>query len=193
MNEVLSWLLIPYEALHYLWTTAVFGIGTALSWLHDGIATTLSWLRIPYDALWALSYFWLRAVFGIATGLLIARKIVGLSVCVLGNAALYFCADWNPDPSLNLMGVAHLVDFGVVACRPNFALGYSDFWLSVCRRSCLGLVAAHHRAASHHPGMVAWIGLVVTAAAPVIFSLHFLLDDRLALLLDDWRFRRSLR
>lgn len=154
MNEVLSWLLIPYEALHYLWTTAVFGIGTALSWLHDGIATTLSWLRIPYDALWVLPYSWLRAVFGIATGLLITRKFVGLSVCVVGNAALYFCAGWNPDPSLNLMGVAHLVDFGVVACRPNFALGYSDFWLSVCRRSCLGLVAAHHRAASHHPGMV---------------------------------------
>jgi hypothetical protein len=40
---------------------------------------------------------------------------------------------------------------------------------------------------------VAWIGLVVAAAALVIFGLHLLLDDRLALLLDDWRFRRSSR
>jgi hypothetical protein len=40
---------------------------------------------------------------------------------------------------------------------------------------------------------VAWIGLVIAAAALAILGLHLLLDDRLALLLDDWRFRRSLR
>jgi hypothetical protein len=96
MNQILSWLLIPCEALQYLWTTVVFCIGAALSWLHEalqylwttvvfGIATALSWLRIPYDALGTF-LFLAGAVFGIATGLLITRKTVGLSVCVLSNA-----------------------------------------------------------------------------------------------------------
>ena len=91
MDQVLFWLLMPCEALQYIWTAVVFGITTALTWL-----------LIPYDALRALPYFWPRAVFGIATGLLIPRKLVGLSVCVLGNAALYFCAGWNHGPSLPL-------------------------------------------------------------------------------------------
>lgn len=226
MDQVLSWLLIPYETLQYLWTTVVFGIGTALSWLHearqylwtavvfgtgtvlswlhDGIATTLSWLRIPYDALWALSYFWLRAVFGIATGLLIARKIVGLSVCVLGNVALYFCAGWNHDPSLNLMillawsifawwFVGRILRWGTRTFGFQFAAGVAALALGLW----LLIIVLPHIALGWFVVWfvvrVAWIGLMVTAAALVILGLHLLLDDRLAQLLDDWRFRRSLR
>ena len=226
MDQVLSWLLIPYEALHYLWAMAVFGIGTALSclhealqyirtavvfgigtvlsWLHDGIAIMLSWLRIPYDALWDLSYFWLRAVFGLATGLLISRKIVGLSVCVLGNAALYFCAGWNHDPSLKLMVlltwsifawwlVGRILRWGTLTFGFQFAAGVAALALGLW----LLTIALPHIALGWFVVWfvvrVAWIGLMVTAAAFVILGLHLLLDDRLAQLLDDWRFRRSLR
>ena len=215
MNQILSWLLIPCEALQYLWTTVVFCIGAALSWLHEalqylwttgvfGIATALSWLRIPYDALWELSYFWLRAVFGIATGLLITRKTVGLSVCVLGNAALYFCAGWNHDPSLNLMVlliwsifawwlVGRILRWGTLTFGFQFAAGVAALALGLW----LFTIALPHIALGWFVVWfvvrVAWIGLVVAAAALVIFGLHLLLDDRLALLLDDWRFRRSSR
>ena len=226
MDQVLSWLLIPYEALQYLWTTVAFGIGAALSWLHEalqsiwsavafctctalswlhvGIVTGLSWLRMPYDWLWALPYFWLRAVFGIATGLLISRKTVGLSVCVLGNAALYYCAGWNHDPSLNLMVlltwsifawwlVGRTLRWGTLTFGFQFAAGVAALFLGLW----LLTIALPHIALGWFVVWfvvrVAWIGLMVTAAALVILGLHFLLDDRLARLLDDWRFRRSLR
>jgi hypothetical protein len=226
MDQVLSWLLIPYEALQYLWTTVVFGIGTALSWLHetlqflwtavvfgtgtvlswlyDAIAAALSWLRIPYDALAALPYFWLRAALGIAAGLFIRRAIVGLSVCVLGNAALYYCAGWNHDPSLNLMVlltwsifawwlVGRILRWGTLTFGFQFAAGVAALSLGLW----LLTIALPHIALGWFVVWfvvrVAWIGLMVTAAALVILGLHFLLDDRLARLLDDWRFRRSLR
>lgn len=226
MDQVLSWLLISYEALQYLWTTvvfgiatarswlhealqyvwttAVFGIGAALSWLHYCIATTLSWLRIPYDALWVLPYFWLRALFGLATGLFITRNIVGLSVCVLGNAALYFCAGRYPDPSLNLMVVltwsilawwlvGRILRWGTLTFGFQFVAGVAALALGLW----LLTIALPHIALGWFVVWfvvrAAWIGLVVTAAALVIFGLHLLLDGRLALLFDDWRFRRSLR
>lgn len=214
MNEILSWLIIPCEVLHYLWTTVVFCIGAALSWLHEalqylwttgvfGIATALSWLRIPYDALWDLSYSWLRAVFGIATGLLIPRKTVGLSVCVLGNAALFFCAGSN-DPSLDLMVlltwsilawwlVGRILRRGTLTFGFQFAAGVAALAVGLW----LLAIALPHIALGWFVVWfivrVAWIGLVIAAAALAILGLHLLLDDRLALLLDDWRFRRSLR
>ena len=68
----------------------------------------LFWLFLPYDALVMLPYFWVKVIFGIATGLLIPRKIVGLLVCALGNAALFY-ASTKHDASLPLTLMAVLM------------------------------------------------------------------------------------
>jgi hypothetical protein len=199
MGTALSWL---HEVLQHLRTAVGFGTDTVLSWLHDRMATALSWLRAPYAALWDLPYFRLRAVFGIASGLLMTRKIVGLSVCVLGHAGLYFCAGWYHDPSLLMVLLTWSIlawclglslRWGILTFGFQFAAGAAALALGLW----LLTIAVPHIALGWFVVWfvvrVAWIGLVLTAAALVIFGLHFLLDDRLALLLDDWRFRRSLR
>lgn len=213
LDQALYWLSIPCAVLHYVWATLVFGIGGVLSWLHEalrdvwttvafGAAAVHAWLRIPYDALWALPYFWLRAIFGVATGLLIRRTLVGLSACVLGNAALYVCAGWSLDPGLppNLVVlliwsifafwfVGRILRRGILVFGFHFAAGVAaiaiGLWLLV--------IALPHIPIAWFLVRLAWIGLAVVGGAAAIVGLHLLWEDRLSLLLDDWRFRRNSR
>ena len=128
----------------------------------------LFWLFMPYDALIFPPHFWLKAIFGIATGLLIPRKMVGLLICALGNAALYIYLSWKHGPNLpaDLIALAVWSIFAfvgscVVGCRPDLALGYSEdcagSWrtsASRCRRVDRRRSVAAGRGASHRACVV---------------------------------------
>ena len=90
----------------------------------------LFWLFMPYDALIFPPHFWLKAIFGIATGLLIPRKMVGLLICALGNAALYIYLSWKHGPNLpaDLIALAVWSIFAFVGVCGGLSAG-----------SCVGL------------------------------------------------------
>jgi hypothetical protein len=171
----------------------------------------LFWLFMPYDALIFLPHFWLKAIFGIATGLLIPRKIVGLLICAVGNAALYVYLSWKHGPNLpsDLIALAVWSIFAFVGVV-WWVVGRILRW--AIRRIAripggLQLVAAGvmlviglwllgvtpHIALVWFIARIAGAGLVMVGVAFAIVGFHLLWEDGLALVLDDWRFRRSLR
>jgi hypothetical protein len=105
LDQVLYWLLLPFHVLHYLWTTVVFCISTALSWLHEvlvyfwtmvvfGVAVALSWLLIPLQVLCALPYLWLRAVFGVSIGLFFPGRPSGCWFACWGTSYCSLTRVW---------------------------------------------------------------------------------------------------
>jgi hypothetical protein len=221
LDEVLYWLRLPFEVLHYLWTTVVFCISTALWWLHEvlvyfwtmvvfGVAVALSCLLIPLQALCALPYLWLRAIFGVSIGLFFTRKTIGLLVCMLGNVLLftYAALRYGP-PKMEVLLLSWSIFAFWFAGRilrwiflrvpggPPLVIGGA---MIVVGLSLLD-VALHHTAlvvALHHNALV-WVvriaGIVLAAAGGIlaIVGLQAFWEDRIALLLDNRRFRRSLR
>lgn len=171
----------------------------------------LFWLFMSYDALIFLPHFWLKAIFGIATGLLIPRKMVGLLICALGNAALYIYLSWKHGPNLpaDLIALAVWSIFAFVGVV-WWVVGRILRW--AIRRIArvpggLQLVAAGvlivvglwllgvapHTALVWFIARIAGAGLVAAGVAFAIVGFHLLWEDGLALVLDDWRFWRSLR
>jgi len=213
LDQILSWLLLPFVALADLWTTVVSGIYSGLSWLREalhyfwtiavfGIAVILSWLFVPYHALGALPYLWLRAIFGISIGLLVTAKTIGLLWCVLGNVVLFTYAGlrYGP-PEIPIV----LLSWSIFAF---WFAGWILRWIITRVPGGLPLVVAGAMilvgmslldVALHHTALVWWIvritGIVLAVAGGIlaILGLHALWEERIALLLDDWRFRRSLR
>jgi len=213
LDQVLYWLLLPFELLHSLLTTVVFCIRTALSWLHEmlhyfwtivvfGIAVAFSKLLIPFYALCDLPYLWLRAIFGVSIGLFVARKTVGLLVCVLGNAALFALVSWISGPPENLIvllswsifafwlagRILRWIFLRVPGGRPLVVAGA----MIVVGLSLLE-VALHHNALVWWVVRIAGIGLAAAGGILATFGLQALWEERIALWVDDWRFRRSLR
>ena len=213
LDEVLYWLRLPFEVLHYLWTTVVFCISTALWWLHEvlvyfwtmvvfGVAVGLSCLLIPLQALCALPYLWLRAIFGVSIGLFFTRKTIGLLVCMLGNVLLftYAALRYGP-PKMEVLLLSWSIFafwfagwilrwiFLRVPGGPPLVIGGA---MIVVGLSLLD-VALHHTALVWWVVRIAGIGLAATGGILAIVGLQALWEERIALLLDDWRFRRSLR
>ena len=213
LDQVLYWLLLPFGWLQGFWTTVVSGICSALSWLYEalhdlwtmgvfGVAVVRSWLLIPYHALGAIPYLWLRAIFGISIGLLFTRKTIGLLVCVLGNVLLFAYAGlrYGP-PEIPIV----LVSWSIFAF---WFAGRILRWIITRVPGGLPLVIAGAmlvvglsllEVALHHAALGWWVvriaGLGLTAAGCIlaIFGLQAFWEERIALLLDDRRFRRSLR
>ena len=166
----------------------------------------LFWLFLFYDALVVLPYFWVKVVLGIATGLLIPRKIVGLLVCALANAALFYVSTKH-DSSLPLSPLAllmfsifafagvtwwvvgRILRWGILKIGIRFAAAgimiIAGLWLLAS--------ALHHVAFVWFVVRLFWIALALAGGAVAIFGLHLLWEDRLSLLLDNWRARRSTR
>lgn len=213
LDQVLYWLLLPFHALHYLWTTVVSGICSGLSWLrealHDlwtialfGIAVVWSWLLIPFHALCHLPYLWLRAIFGVSIGLLFTRKTIGLLVCVLGNVLLFTYAALRygpPEMPVLLLSwsifafwfagrILRWIFLRVPGGPPLVVAGA----MIVVGLSLLD-VALHHTALVWWVVRIAGIGLAAAGGILAIVGLQALWEERITLLLDDWRFRRSLR
>jgi len=205
----LSWL---HEWLVYIWTMVVLGIGTALWWLHEalvyawttvvvGVAVALSWILIPLKALCALSYFWLRAIFGVSIGLLFTRKTIGFLVCVLGNVLLftYAALSYEPHemPVLLLSWSIFAFWFAGRVLRWIFLRVPGGRQLVIAGAMIVvGLLLLD--VALYHTALV-WVvrtaGIVLAAAGGIlaIFGLQAYWEERITLLLDDRRFRRSLR
>src|SRR5262245_18734654 len=213
LDHVLYWLLLPFQLLHYLWTMVVFCISAALRWLHEaliyiwtmvvlGVAVALPWLLFPLQKLCALSYLWLRAIFGVSIGLLFTRKTIGLLVCVLGNVLLftYAALRYGQPPAMPVLllswsifafwfagRVLRWIFLRVPGGRPLVLAGA----MIVVGLSLLD-VALYHTA-------LVWVvriaGIVLAAAGGIlaIFGLQAYWEERITLLLDDRRFRRSLR
>jgi hypothetical protein len=207
LDHILSWLLLPFVVLADLWTAVVSGICSGLSWIRDalhdlwtiavfGIAVMLlSWLG-------ALPYLWLRAIFGISIGLLITEKTIGLLWCVLGNVVLFAYAGLRygpPEIPIALLSwsifafwfagwILRLIITRVPGGLPLFVAGA----MILVGMSLLD-VALHHTALVWWIVRIAGIGLAVAGGIFAILGLHALWEERIALLLDDWRFRRSVR
>jgi hypothetical protein len=206
LDQILSWLLLPFVVLADLWTTVVSGICSGLSWLRDalhylwtiavfGIGVMLCWLD-------ALPYLWLRAIFGISIGLLVTGKTIGLLWCVVGNVVLFAYASLRYGPPE--IPIA-LLSWSIFAF---WFAGWIVRWIITRVPGGLPLVVAGAMilvgmslldVALHHTALVWWIvritGIVLAVAGGIlaILGLHALWEERIALLLDDWRFRRSLR
>jgi len=212
LDQVLYWLLLPFQVLHCLWTAVVFCISTALWWFHEalvyfwtmvvlGIAVAFSCLLIPFQALCHLPYLWLRAIFGVSIGLLFTRKTIGLLVCVLGNVLLftYAALRYGPPEMLVVLlswsifafwfagRILRWIFLRVPGGRPLVIAGA----MIVVGLSLLD-VALHHNALVWVV-RIAGIGLAAAGGILAIFGLQAFWEERIALLLDDWRFRRSLR
>jgi hypothetical protein len=225
LDQVLYWLLLPFQLLHCLWTTVVFCISTVLWWLHEalvyfwtmvvlGVAVALSGLLIPLQLLCALPYLWLRAIFGVSIGLFFTRKTIGLLVCMLGNVLLFTYAalrygppDGPPEMPVALLSwsifafwfagwILRWIFLRVPGGRPLVIAG-----AMIVVGLSLFDVALHHTAlvvALHHNALV-WVvriaGIVLAAAGGIlaIFGLQAFWEERIALMLDNRRFRRSLR
>jgi hypothetical protein len=206
LDQILSWLLLPFVVLADLWTTVVSGICSGLSWLRDalhylwtiavfGIGVMLCWLD-------ALPYLWLRAIFGISIGLLVTGKTIGLLWCVVGNVVLFAYASLRYGPPE--IPIA-LLSWSIFAF---WFAGWIVRWIITRVPGGLPLVVAGAMilvgmslldVALHHTALVWWIvritGIVLAVAGGIlaILGLHALWEERIALLLDDWRFRRSQR
>ena len=213
LDQILYWLLLPFEILHDLWTTVVSWIGTALWWLHEvlvyvwtmavfGVGVAVSWLLSPFCALGRLSYLWLRAIFGVSIGLLFTRKTIGLLVCVLGNVLLftYAALRYGQPPEMPVLllswsifvfwfagWILRWIFLRVPGGRPLVVAGA----MIVVGLSLLD-VAFHHAALVW---VVRVLGIVLAAAGGIlaIFGLQAFWEERIALWEDNWRFRRSLR
>ena len=136
----------------------------------------------------------------IAQTLFVTRKTIGLLVCVLGNAALFALVSWmygRPENLIVLLGwsifafwlagrILRWVFLRVPGGRPLVVAGA----MIVVGLSMLD-------AALHHSALVWWVvriaGIWLAAAGGIlaIFGLQALWEERIALLLDDRRFRRS--
>ena len=213
LDQILYWLLLPFVALADLWTTVVSGICNGLSWLREalhyfwtiavfGIAVVLSWLLVPYHTLGALPYLWVRAIFGISIGLLVTERTLGLLWCVVGNVVLFAYAGLRYGPPE--IPIA-LLSWSIFAF---WFAGWILRWIITRVPGGLPLVIAGAMilvgvslldVALHHTALVWWIvriagtGLAVAGGIFAIVGLQVLWEERIALLLDDWRFRRSLR
>jgi hypothetical protein len=208
LDHILSWLLLPFPfvVLADLWTAVVSGICSGLSWIRDalhdlwtiavfGIAVMLSWLG-------ALPYLWLRAIFGISIGLLITEKTIGLLWCVLGNVVLFAYAGLRYGPpeipiallswSIFAFWVAGWILRWIITRVPGGLPLFVAGAMVLVGMSLLD-VALHHTALVWWIVRIAGIGLAVAGGIFAILGLHALWEERIALLLDDWRFRRSLR
>src|SRR5262245_17888691 len=212
LDQVLYWLLLRFELLHDLWTTVASVICSGLSCLHEalhyfwtmvvfGIAVAFSKLLIPFYALCDLPYLWLRAIFGVSIGLFVARKTVGLLVCVLGNAALFALVSWISGPPENLIvllswsifafwlagRILRWIFLRVPGGRPLVVAGA----MIVVGLSLLE-VALHHNALGWWVARIAGIGLAAAGGILAIFGLQALWVERVALGVEYWRFRLSL-
>src|SRR5262245_23791512 len=164
-----------------------------------GVAVALSCLLIPLQALCALDYLWLRAIFGVSIGLLFTRKTIGLLVCVLGNVLLftYAALRYGQPPEMPVLRLSwsifafwfagrilRWIFLRVPGGRPLVTAGA----MIVAGLSLLD-VAFHHAALVW---VVRIVGIVLAAAGGIlaIFGLQALWEDRIALLLDNWGFRR---
>jgi hypothetical protein len=207
LDQILSWLFPPFVVLADHWTTVVSGICSGLSGLRDamhslwtiavfGIGVVLCWLG-------ALPYLWLRAILGISIGLLVTRKTIGLLWCMLGNVVLFAYAGLTYGPP-KIFPIA-LLSWSIVAF---WFAGWIVRWIITRVPGGLPLVVAGAMilvgvslldVALHHTALAWWIvritGIVLAVAGGIfaILGLHALWEERIALLLDDWRFRRSLR
>src|SRR5262249_24952668 len=149
-----------------------------------------------------LPYLWLRAIFGVSIGLFVPSKTVGLLVCVLGNAALFALVSWISGPPENLIvllgwsifafwcagRILRWIFLRIPGGRPLVVAGAMIF---------VGLSLLD--VAFHHNALIWWVvrvlGIVLAAAGGIlaIFGLQAFWEERIALWVDDWRFRRSLR
>jgi hypothetical protein len=213
LDQVLYWLLLPFHVLHYLWTTVVFCISTALSWLHEvlvyfwtmvvfGVAVALSWLLIPLQVLCALPYLWLRAIFGVSIGLFFPRKTIGLLVCVLGNVLLFAYAGLvSGPPEMPILKLTwSILAFwfaGRILCWIFLRVPGGPPLVVAGAMIVVGLslldVALHHTALVWWVMRIAGIGLAAAGGILAIVGLQALWEERITLLRDDWQFRRSLR
>ena len=214
LDQILSWLLLPFVALADLWTTVVSGICSGLSWLREalhyfwtvavfGIAVVLSWLLVPYHALGALPYLWVRAISGISIGLLVTEKTIGLLWCVVGNVVLFGYAGLRYGPpeipivlliwSIFAFWFAGRILRWIIMRVPGGLLFFVAGALIVVGLSSLLDVALHHTALVWWIVRIVGIGLAAAGGIFAILGLQALWEDRIVLLLDDWRFRRSLR
>lgn len=212
LDQVLYWLLLPFQLLHCLWTTVVYCIGAALWWLHEvlvyfwtmavfGVGVAVPWLLSPFYALCDLRYLWLRAIFGVSIGLFFTRKTIGLLVCVLGNVLLFTYAALRYEPpevpvlllSWSIFAfwfagrILRWIFLRVPGGRPLVIAGA----MIVVGLSLLDVTLYHN--ALVWLVRIAGIGLAAAGGIFAIIGLQALWEDRIAPLLDDRRFRRSLR
>jgi hypothetical protein len=81
--------------------------------------TLLFWLFLFYDALFSLPHTWIKVGLGIVTGFFIPNRIVGLSICALGNGLIFAFASSGtrshlPIDTLSVLVVSVFVFSGVV-------------------------------------------------------------------------------
>jgi hypothetical protein len=175
MNEVLFWLLLPYDALvatPYFWVKVVFGIATGLF-----IRSTVVGLLVC--ALGNAALF----VYSSKHGALLPPNLIAL---LMWSIFAFVGVVWWVVGRILRWGKSILgIKFSVAVAM--VALG---LWL-------LALALAHIPVPEIPLLWLAvrifWIVLAVVAAALALFGLHILSEDRFSLLRDKWGFRGNSR